>query len=142
MRANRRDFESTATNQDLFGPRDFNVAPIVPFGIKVVAHVPPQKRTSWDQHGVIGYYVGPAYEHYRCYRIWVPATKAFRISDCLKLFPADIMLANMGAKLATLSLLPSPQWSSEGGNTAKGKEAETEGGSQIGCTPCCRPQSH
>ncbi len=70
--------------------------------------MPPQECASWDQHGVIGYYVGASYEHYRCYRIWIPVTKAFRISDCLDWFPADILSARMEEKLAALPLLPPP----------------------------------
>ena len=95
--------------EGLFGPRDFNAVPLAPIGIKVVAHVPPLERSSWGQHGVVGYYVGPAHEHYRCYRIWIPATKAFRISDCLEWFPADILSATMDDKLAALPLLPPPR---------------------------------
>ena len=54
-----------------------------PLGIKVIAHIPPEERASWAQHGIIGFYVGPAPEHYRCYQIYIPTTKGIRISDCL-----------------------------------------------------------
>ena len=67
-----------------------------------------QTSASWAEHGLVGYYVGPAHEHYRCYRIWIPATKAFRISDCCEWFPADILSATMDQKLAALPLLPPP----------------------------------
>ena len=40
------------------------------FRYKVVAHIQPQERVSWDKHGIIGYYVGPALEHYRCYKVY------------------------------------------------------------------------
>ena len=52
--------------EDLFGTRDFNAVPLAPIGIKVVAHVPPDNLDSWAQNGLVGYYVGTAYKHYRC----------------------------------------------------------------------------
>ena len=94
--------------EDLFGPRDFNKVPIAPIGIKVVAHVPPEERSSWAQHGLVGYYIGPAHEHYRCYRIWIPSTKAIRTSNCCEWFPASILSTNIDEKLAALPLLPPP----------------------------------
>ena len=95
--------------EDMFGaPYDFNKCPIAPLGIKVVAHIPPEERASWAQHGIIGFYVGPAPEHYRCYQIYIPTTKGIRISDCLEWFPADILTTNIDAKLAALPLLPPP----------------------------------
>jgi hypothetical protein len=93
--------------EDMFGaPYDFNKCPIAPLGIKVVAHIPPAERASWAQHGIIGFYVGPAPEHYRCYQIYIPSTKGIRVSDCLEWFPADILTANIDAKIAALPLLP------------------------------------
>jgi hypothetical protein len=104
----RRGRSGKSSWEDLFGPRDFNAVPLAPIGIKVVAHVPPSERASWAQHGLIGYYIGPAHEHYRCYRIWIPATKAIRVSDCCEWYPADILSASMDEKLAALPLLPPP----------------------------------
>jgi len=44
-------------------------------------------RTSWDNHGEVGFYVGRALDHYRCYRVWIVKTKSERISDCLAWYP-------------------------------------------------------
>ncbi len=44
----RRGCSCKSAWEDLFGTRDFNAVPIAPAGIKVVAHVPPNKRASWD----------------------------------------------------------------------------------------------
>jgi hypothetical protein len=71
----------------LHGPVDFNKTPIAPLGVKVVAHVPADSRASWAQHGDIGFYVGRALDHYRCYKVWIQKTKDFCISDCLAWFP-------------------------------------------------------
>ena len=102
----RRGRRGKSAWEDLFGVRDFNAVPLAPIGIKVVAHVPPDKRASWAEHGLVGYYIGPAYEHYRCFRVWIPATKAIRVSDCVEWFPADILSASMDQKLAALPLVP------------------------------------
>ena len=88
----------------MHGAYDFNACPIAPIGTKVVAHVPPLERATWAQHGIIGYYVGPAPDHYRCFQIWIESTKAIRISDCVEWFPADILTADIDAKLAALPL--------------------------------------
>ena len=30
----------------------------------------------WAPHGIDGWYLGGAMEHYRCYRVYIPATRA------------------------------------------------------------------
>ncbi len=77
--------------ENRFCKRDFKAVLIAPIKINVVMHVPPHDWISWDQHIVMGYYVGSGHEHYWCYRIWISATKAFRVSECLEWFPADIL---------------------------------------------------
>jgi hypothetical protein len=38
-----------------------------------------------------GWYVGPALEHYRCYKCYIPSTKnAIRIADTVEFFPAKV----------------------------------------------------
>jgi hypothetical protein len=49
----------------LYGHYDFNQAPMAPPGTRVVAHEKPQQRANWDPHGVDGWYLGPASDHYR-----------------------------------------------------------------------------
>ncbi len=40
----------------------------------------PDSRGTWADHGVEGLYVGPALDHFRAFRIWVPQHSALRIS--------------------------------------------------------------
>ena len=42
------------------GKFDLNKTPIAPAGTRVVIHVKPIARGSWDTHGLEGFYVGPA----------------------------------------------------------------------------------
>jgi hypothetical protein len=55
----------------LNGHFDFNRTPLAPPGTRVIAHEKPDQRASWDPQGVDGYYLGPALDHYRCYRVHV-----------------------------------------------------------------------
>jgi hypothetical protein len=71
----------------IHGPYDFNRHPLAPPGTRVTIHEKPAKRSSWAQHGVKGYYVGPALEHYRCYKVWAEASNRSRITDTLAWHP-------------------------------------------------------
>ena len=71
----------------MFGEYDYRSTPLVPPGIKLIAHVKPQTRGSWDLHGVQGYAVGPAMNHYRCIKCYLPETRSERICDTVKFLP-------------------------------------------------------
>jgi aspartokinase-like uncharacterized kinase len=62
---------------------DHDAHPLAPCGTPVIVHEAPDKRTSWGPHGLPGFYLGPAMDHYRCYRIYVVATQSIRISDTI-----------------------------------------------------------
>ena len=64
----------------LHGHFDFNRTPIAPPGIRVIAHNKPANRGTWSPHGLDGWYIGPALEHYRCYEIWMWDTRSVRVT--------------------------------------------------------------
>ena len=66
LRASRRQPRLSA-HACLFGNFDFNKTPLAVPGTKVLVHETPSQRRTFAPHGVEGYYVGPALEHYRCY---------------------------------------------------------------------------
>jgi hypothetical protein len=72
------------------GPYDFNRTPIAPPGINVLVYVDPDHRGSWGSHAIEGHYIGPALEHYRCYDVYIPSTKAVRTTDTLVWLPEKI----------------------------------------------------
>jgi hypothetical protein len=74
----------------LNGPFDFNRTPMAPLGTKVILHETPSQRKTWATHGVDGWYVGHAPEHYRCYRIFVTQTHAERIGSTVEFFPSHL----------------------------------------------------
>ena len=44
----------------LFGTFNYNKNPLVPPGIRVLAHSKPDIQASWDLNGVIGYVISPS----------------------------------------------------------------------------------
>ena len=76
----------------LNGTFDFNRTPIAPPGIRVLIHEKSDKRTSWSPHALDGWYIGPALDSYRCYKVWVWETRATRICDTISWFPTKITM--------------------------------------------------
>ena len=54
---------------------------------KGIVHDRIDDRGTWSEHGTRGYYVSPAYHHYRNYDCYMPTTKAKRTSNTVKFFP-------------------------------------------------------
>ena len=65
----------------LWGQHDYNANPFAPLGCKVEAHVTPGTREMWAAHTTSGYYIGNAWEHYRCHEVYVSSTKATRVCE-------------------------------------------------------------
>ena len=68
----------------LFGTYNFDATPMGPAGCRVLLHHKPTLRKSWDYRTLDGYYIGPALQHYRCYRAIAKASGAAVISDAVK----------------------------------------------------------
>ena len=73
--------------ESLCGKFDVNATPIAPLGMKVLVHDTPENRGTWQAHGKPGFYTGRALLHYRCHTVWMIASRATRISDCLSWHP-------------------------------------------------------
>ena len=71
----------------LNGAFDFNRSPLAPPGTRVLVHETPANRRTWAPHGVDGWYLGAAAEHYRCYRVYVTKTASERIAKTVQFFP-------------------------------------------------------
>jgi hypothetical protein len=74
----------------LNGAFDFNKTPLAPPGTRVLIHETVLNRRSWADHGVDGWYLGSADEHYRCYRVYVTKTAAERIACTLEFSPTTL----------------------------------------------------
>ena len=60
----------------LNGAFDFNRTPLEPPGTRVIVHETPNNRRTWSPHGVDGWYLGPAPDHYQCHRVYIPCNCA------------------------------------------------------------------
>ena len=58
-------------------------------------------RASWAPHGEDGWYIGPAMEHCRCHKSYIPKTRAERISDTVDFFPKKFHKPQMSYMDAT-----------------------------------------
>jgi hypothetical protein len=76
----------------LNGNFDFNRTPLAPPGTRVIAHEKPDQWASLDPHGVYGYHLGPALDHYRCYQVHVTKTKGTRIVDTVEFFQSKMSM--------------------------------------------------
>ena len=74
----------------IYGAYDFAATPMAPPGTRVVAHVHPTQRGTWELNGEIGWYVGPALNHYRCVTCYFPRTRATRVCETVTFLPHDI----------------------------------------------------
>ena len=70
----------------MFGHYDFSAHQLVPPGINVIIHKKANQQNSWDSHRDKGWYIGPAKEHYRCYRVYVPKTRSERVGEMVEFF--------------------------------------------------------
>ena len=78
-----------SAHHHLNGAFDYNQTPLAPPGCRVVMYDTPNNRRTWDSKGTDGWYLGPATEHYRCHRCYVPSTRSERIVKTVEFFPHD-----------------------------------------------------
>ena len=69
------------------GAFDYNSTPLAPPGCRVVIHESPERRATWNSKGIDGYYIGPALQHYRCHKVYIPSTRSERIAKTVDFFP-------------------------------------------------------
>jgi hypothetical protein len=60
---------------------------MAPPGTRIISHETPGRRRSSAPHGQDGWYIGPALEHYRCYRVYITKTRSSRIVGTVEFFP-------------------------------------------------------
>jgi hypothetical protein len=75
--------------EELRGEYDFSRHPIAPLGTRVTIFEDPETRGSWHPHGVRGFYVAPAWDHYRCFKVLVEETRRTRITDSVSWHPKE-----------------------------------------------------
>ena len=79
-----------------YGKRyDWNKHPMAPPGTRAVVYEAPAGRLSWGTRGVDHWYCGPAFDHYRNMRFYVPETRAYCTSASYNLFPQHCQLPTL-----------------------------------------------
>jgi hypothetical protein len=86
LRTSRINPKLSATTH-IFGQHDYNRAPMAPTGKRIIAHETPIRRKMAAPHGQDGWYIGPALEHYRCYKVYITKTRSSRIVETVDFFP-------------------------------------------------------
>jgi hypothetical protein len=74
----------------VFGQYSYNTTTIAPPGTHILVHNKPDIRASWTPHAVDAWYLEPAEQHELCYRTYVWATKAERLSDTVEWKPTHV----------------------------------------------------
>jgi hypothetical protein len=82
----------------VYGLADFNRTPIGPPGHHLLIHDKPLNRKSWDPHALDAWYLGPALDHYRCYRVFPWKTRHERIVDTVTWVPHTLKLPMLSSK--------------------------------------------
>ena len=63
------------------GPFDYNATPLGPMGCAAQVHNSAERRHSWEERSLDGWYLQTSMEHYRCHRIYIKKTRNERISN-------------------------------------------------------------
>jgi hypothetical protein len=81
---------STAYHGIHRSPFDFASHPLAPCGILVVIH--NSIRETWDNFGLVGFYLGQSLTNYRSYRCLIQDKMKIRTSDSIILYPAPLVV--------------------------------------------------
>ena len=92
----------------LNGAFDFNCTPLAPPSTKFLVFEDPGVRRTWPPHGVTGWYISRAPEHYRCYRVYIPKTRADRIINNVECFPYNFTVPIGSSADAAVSAVLQP----------------------------------
>ncbi len=97
---------------------DFNKTPLRPVGCHVLIHTKPVTRHSWGFRTKEGFYIGPALDSYRCFKLVKSDTKSQVISDTVKFHhaycaistptPADKIIHGLQVMSGSLKDAPPP----------------------------------
>ena len=84
---------------------DWDRYPLAPPATMVVAFTSREHRDSWDDHGWVGWYLGPDLLHYRGFRVWNPTTNAYSTVGTVAWFPQHVKMPGFYTHQRILALL-------------------------------------
>ena len=74
----------------LEGQHDFNKVPFGPPGIRATIFNPPETRGSFRPRALEGWYIGPAWDHYRSMNFQIPSTGGYRTAAQYHIYPNHV----------------------------------------------------
>ena len=80
----------------LFGKLNYMASPVVPPGIKALAHDKQANIFTWAMNRQEGWTIGPSLEHYRCIKCFLQSTRSVRNVVTVTFFPRDIPIPKVG----------------------------------------------
>ena len=81
-----------STYPQLYSAYNFNHIPIAPLEMRVMVYEKPDDRETWSPLTVKGWYIGPVMYHYICYKVWIKAARAKRITDTIAWFSSNLVM--------------------------------------------------
>ena len=88
---------SLSAYQELMGGFDYNKTHIALVGVKVIIREKPATRQSWAAHGINGWYISPAMEHYMCHKVYATETRGEKVGDPVEFFPQDLPMPKISS---------------------------------------------
>ena len=58
---------------------------------KIIAHISPEKKGTWELNGEIEWYVEPSMNYYRCLQYFFPRIREERDCDTVEFFLKEIL---------------------------------------------------
>ena len=75
--------------EELEGKFNYNKTPLFPPGCKVLVHEKPVTRHTWGLRSIIGWYIGPSLNYYRCVKVYLPESISEIITDKITIINED-----------------------------------------------------
>ena len=74
----------------IYGNFNFNATPLALLGTKVLVHMYPDKRGSWDFNFELGWYIDYLLDYYHYVKCYIPRTCSIVDSYIVEFFPHSI----------------------------------------------------
>ena len=81
-----KDVDQKYVYANLHGTYNSDTTPLDPLGVRALLYNDPNHCVSYGVHGYEAYYLGPALQHYRCYKCFVQYTWGTRICATAQFF--------------------------------------------------------
>ena len=65
--------------------------------MRVAVFETPKVRETWAPHAIDGWYLGPAFGHYRCFTAWIIETHIEHVSETVVWFPSKVTMPTVSS---------------------------------------------